>query len=65
MGFADALIDLGIPYDTEAAIRFAGDVTGHVLTPIASSGLCPDCRSALEFAEGATLCRACGFSTAA
>jgi ribonucleoside-diphosphate reductase alpha chain len=40
-----------------------GTRTGQVLAPIAS-GLCPDCRSALEFSEGATLCRACGFSTA-
>lgn len=42
-----------------------GARAGQVLTPIASSGLCPDCRTALEFSEGATLCRACGFSTAA
>ena len=37
---------------------------GQVLAPIAWSGLCPDCRTALEFSEGATLCRGCGFSTA-
>ena len=39
-----------------------GTRAGQVLAPIAS-GLCPDCRTALEFAEGATLCRGCGFST--
>jgi ribonucleoside-diphosphate reductase alpha chain len=42
-----------------------GARAGQALTPAASSGLCPDCRTALEFSEGATLCRACGFSTAA
>ena len=41
-----------------------GARAGQVLTPIVSSGLCPDCRTALEFSEGATLCRGCGFSTA-
>jgi len=42
-----------------------GARAGQVLAPITSSGLCPDCRTALEFSEGATLCRACGFSTTA
>lgn len=42
-----------------------GARAGQVLATMSSSGLCPDCRSALEFSEGATLCRACGFSTAA
>jgi ribonucleoside-diphosphate reductase alpha chain len=42
-----------------------GARAGQVLAPIASLGLCPDCRTALEFSEGATLCRTCGFSTAA
>jgi ribonucleoside-diphosphate reductase alpha chain len=42
-----------------------GARAGQVLTPIASVGLCPDCRTALEFSEGASLCRTCGFSTAA
>lgn len=41
-----------------------GARAGQVLTPISTSGVCPDCRSALEFSEGATLCRMCGFSTA-
>jgi ribonucleoside-diphosphate reductase alpha chain len=41
-----------------------GSRTGQVLTPVSAAGLCPDCRSALEFSEGATLCRGCGFSTA-
>ena len=42
-----------------------GTRAGQVLAPIASVGLCPDCRTALEFSEGATLCRGCGFSTGA
>jgi ribonucleoside-diphosphate reductase alpha chain len=42
-----------------------GARAGQVLAPIAALGLCPDCRTALEFSEGATLCRTCGFSTAA
>jgi ribonucleoside-diphosphate reductase alpha chain len=41
-----------------------GARAGQVLVPLASLGLCPDCRAALEFSEGATLCRACGYSTA-
>jgi ribonucleoside-diphosphate reductase alpha chain len=43
-----------------------GARAGQVLTPaVSSSALCPDCLSALEFSEGVTLCRACGFSSAA
>jgi ribonucleoside-diphosphate reductase alpha chain len=42
-----------------------GAQAGQVLTPISSAGLCPDCLTALEFSEGASLCRACGFSSAA
>jgi ribonucleoside-diphosphate reductase alpha chain len=42
-----------------------GAKPGQVLSPISSPGLCPDCRNALEFAEGATLCRVCGFSSGA
>ena len=38
---------------------------GQVLALLSSPGSCPDCRTALEFAEGAALCRACGFSSAA
>jgi ribonucleoside-diphosphate reductase alpha chain len=41
-----------------------GARSGQVLTPVSTPGLCPDCRNALEFAEGAALCRACGFSSA-
>jgi ribonucleoside-diphosphate reductase alpha chain len=37
--------------------------TGQVLTPVSPGGLCPDCLAALEFCEGASLCRSCGFST--
>lgn len=40
-----------------------GAKAGQVLTPIATSSMCPDCLSALEFSEGATFCRACGFSS--
>jgi ribonucleoside-diphosphate reductase alpha chain len=40
-----------------------GARTGQVLTPVSTPGLCPDCRSALEFSEGASLCRGCGFSS--
>jgi ribonucleoside-diphosphate reductase alpha chain len=40
-----------------------GAKSGQVFQSISSPGLCPDCRGALEFAEGATLCRACGFSS--
>jgi ribonucleoside-diphosphate reductase alpha chain len=40
-----------------------GARAGQVLTPVAPSSICPDCLSALEFSEGATLCRACGYST--
>ena len=40
-----------------------GTKAGQVLTPVRQSSVCPDCLSALEFAEGVTLCRACGFSS--
>jgi ribonucleoside-diphosphate reductase alpha chain len=40
-----------------------GAKAGQVLTQGATSGQCPDCMSALEYAEGATLCRTCGFSS--
>jgi len=40
-----------------------GARAGQVLTPLSASGLCPECLSALEFAEGATFCRGCGFSS--
>jgi ribonucleoside-diphosphate reductase alpha chain len=42
-----------------------GARASQVLTAVSSSGLCPDCLTALEFSEGASLCRACGFSSAA
>jgi ribonucleoside-diphosphate reductase alpha chain len=42
-----------------------GARAGQVLTPVTASSVCPDCRSALEFSEGSTLCRACGYSTSA
>jgi ribonucleoside-diphosphate reductase alpha chain len=37
----------------------------QVLTPGHAASLCPDCLAALEFSEGATLCRTCGFSSRA
>ena len=40
-----------------------GARSGQVLAPLREPSKCPDCLSALEFAEGATLCRACGFSS--
>jgi ribonucleoside-diphosphate reductase alpha chain len=40
-----------------------GTKPGQVLTPLRTSSVCPDCLNALEYAEGATLCRACGFSS--
>lgn len=40
-----------------------GAKAGQVLTPVRKSSVCPDCLSALEYSEGATLCRACGFSS--
>jgi ribonucleoside-diphosphate reductase alpha chain len=40
-----------------------GAKAGQVLTSVRKSSLCPDCLSALEFSEGVTLCRACGFSS--
>ncbi len=42
-----------------------GARAGQVLTPTREPSVCPDCLSALEFAEGTTLCRACGFSSTA
>lgn len=42
-----------------------GAKAGQVLTPAPGSSVCPDCLSALEFSEGAALCRACGFSSTA
>jgi ribonucleoside-diphosphate reductase alpha chain len=36
---------------------------GQVLTSVRKSSVCPDCLSALEFSEGVTLCRACGYSS--
>ena len=41
-----------------------GARAGQVLTQMSMPGLCPDCRSALDFSEGTSLCRACGFSPA-
>jgi ribonucleoside-diphosphate reductase alpha chain len=41
-----------------------GARSGQVLTQMSMPGLCPDCRSALDFSEGTCLCRACGFSPA-
>jgi hypothetical protein len=38
-----------------------GAKPGQVLSPISSPGLCPDCRNALEFAEGATLVASAAF----
>ncbi len=40
-----------------------GAKAGQVLSHVTASELCPDCLSSLEFSEGATLCRACGFSS--
>ena len=40
-----------------------GTKAGQVLTPVRQSSICPDCLSALEFSEGVTLCRTCGFSS--
>jgi ribonucleoside-diphosphate reductase alpha chain len=41
-----------------------GTRAGQVLTQMSTPGLCPDCRTALDFSEGTSLCRACGFSPA-
>lgn len=40
-----------------------GAKAGQVLTPVRTSSVCPDCLTALEFSEGVTFCRACGFSS--
>jgi ribonucleoside-diphosphate reductase alpha chain len=40
-----------------------GAKAGQVLTSVRRSSVCPDCLTALEFAEGVSLCRACGFSS--
>jgi ribonucleoside-diphosphate reductase alpha chain len=40
-----------------------GAKAGQVLTSVHKSSVCPDCLTALEFSEGVTLCRACGFSS--
>jgi ribonucleoside-diphosphate reductase alpha chain len=40
-----------------------GTKTGQVLTHVMAPGLCPDCRSMLDFSEGATPCRTGGFSS--
>jgi ribonucleoside-diphosphate reductase alpha chain len=40
-----------------------GTKARQVLTSVHTSSVCPDCLSALEFSEGVTLCRACGFSS--
>lgn len=41
-----------------------GSKAGQVLTRVAAeSGRCPECGTHLEFSEGASLCRACGFSS--
>jgi ribonucleoside-diphosphate reductase alpha chain len=40
-----------------------GTKAGQVLTSVRQSSVCPDCLSALEFSEGVSLCRACGFSS--
>jgi ribonucleoside-diphosphate reductase alpha chain len=40
-----------------------GAKAGQVLTPVRTSSVCPDCLNALEYSEGVTLCRACGFSS--
>ena len=41
-----------------------GSKPGQVLTRVAGeSGRCPECGTHLEFAEGASLCRSCGFTS--
>jgi ribonucleoside-diphosphate reductase alpha chain len=40
-----------------------GAKSDQVVTSVRKSSMCPDCLTALEFAEGAALCRACGFSS--
>jgi ribonucleoside-diphosphate reductase alpha chain len=40
-----------------------GSKGGQVLTRISESGSCPECGTHLEFAEGGSLCRACGFTS--
>jgi hypothetical protein len=51
-------------YDAMARLQLRAKA-GQVLTQVAAPGQCPDCLGALEFSEGATLCRACGFSSTA
>jgi ribonucleoside-diphosphate reductase alpha chain len=41
-----------------------GTQAGQVLTQMSMAGLCPECRGALDFSEGTSLCRTCGFSPA-
>jgi ribonucleoside-diphosphate reductase alpha chain len=41
-----------------------GTQAGQVLTQMSMAGLCPECRGALDFSEGTSLCPTCGFSPA-